>query len=60
VTKSRVNPVGVDPIKEIRRDAAKKRQDERNSRTNTEQIALLKTRPGFSGKEISRLEKIND
>lgn len=38
-----------------RQQEAADRQADRDSRTNDEQIALLKTRPGNSAREIARL-----
>lgn len=40
-----------------RREAAEKRQTERAKRSNTEQIALLKTRRGESKREVARLSE---
>ena len=40
-----------------RREEAAERQAERDSRSNSEQVALLATRPGESKKEVARLSK---
>ena len=43
--------------KNVRRAQAEARQAARDARTPEEQIALLRTRPGASDKEMTRLYK---
>lgn len=50
-------PVGHDDRRMVRKLAAEEREDQRASRSDSEQMALLKSRPGESKKERTRLAK---
>jgi hypothetical protein len=52
----RRNPVGSDPRLERRREAALERALVRASRSQTDQLHYLDTRPGASARERARLQ----